>query len=230
MTKEQKYSFGKNKIIYEDPPWRFRNWSMESKAVQGEKWGRAHGRSPYDSMDHEDLCTLPISKLADKDCVRLTWATYPKLKEAIDYVGAERNEKGKSIWTYKTVLFCWVKLNRRYEKNIQKMWDGDQYTYQEVMEKQFFFGSGFYTHANTEILLLSTRGHGLPVLNRTVRQIILEPVSNHSAKPPIVRDKILQLFGDVQPRIELFVRGTIQDGWVGTGLEYDEMKIGEILK
>lgn len=232
--KEERYNFGKNKIIYEDPSWRYQNWSMESKAVQGEKWGRANGRSPYDCLDDSDLFSLPISKLADKDAVRLTWATFPKLETAINYIGAEKriNNKGKEIpvWTYKTVLFTWIKLNKCYQERMQGMWDKeDQYTYQEILERALFPGSGFYSKANVELLLLSTRGKGVEILNRSIRQPILEPVSHHSAKPPIVRSKILAIFGCL-PRIELFARGLIPTGWLGTGLEYDGVDVRELLK
>ena len=30
----------KYKIIYADPPWRFKNWSMNELAKRGEKWAR----------------------------------------------------------------------------------------------------------------------------------------------------------------------------------------------
>jgi hypothetical protein len=42
----------------------------------------------------------------------------------------------------------------------------------------------------------------------------------HSRKPAIVRDKIVELLGD-RPRIELFARDTA-DGWDGWGDEYPE--------
>ncbi len=126
-NKEEIYGFGTNKIILEDPPRRYQNWSMSSRAVQGEKWGRAKGRSPYDCLDHEVLCSLPISKLADKDCIRLTWCTFPKMDEAFQYIAAEKNERGKSIWAYKTVLFTWIKLNKKYEETMQRMWNDSFY-------------------------------------------------------------------------------------------------------
>ncbi|MDX7178677.1 MT-A70 family methyltransferase, partial [Klebsiella pneumoniae] len=42
------------------------------------------------------------------------------------------------------------------------------------------------------------------------------PRMEHSAKPPIVRDKLVELVGDI-PRIELFARGVMPDGWQGWG-------------
>src|SRR5262249_47575717 len=101
LTDAERYGFGANQILYEDPPWRFQNWSMDERAVRGEKWMRRNGGSDYDVMDRADLLALPIDKLAAQDCVRFTWATFPKLKEAIEYVEAPRKPNGQSIFTYK---------------------------------------------------------------------------------------------------------------------------------
>ncbi|MDW0618514.1 MT-A70 family methyltransferase [Mannheimia haemolytica] len=42
-------------------------------------------------------------------------------------------------------------------------------------------------------------------------QLIIEPIQHHSKKPDIVREKIVELMGDL-PRIELFARNKTQ-GW-----------------
>lgn len=34
-------------LVYADPCWRFKNWSMTEMAKYGEKWARRNGRSPY---------------------------------------------------------------------------------------------------------------------------------------------------------------------------------------
>ena len=41
----------------------------------------------------------------------------------------------------------------------------------------------------------------------------MEPIGEHSAKPPIVRDKIVELMGgERKSKIELFARQTVE-GW-----------------
>jgi len=64
------------------------------------------GRSPYDVMNTDDICALPVGKLAAKDCILFMWVTYPKLEEAFEVIKA---------WgfRYKTCAFTWVKTNRR---------------------------------------------------------------------------------------------------------------------
>ncbi|KKL88739.1 hypothetical protein LCGC14_1921650 [marine sediment metagenome] len=66
----------KYQIIYADPPWRFKNWSMSELAKRGEKWARKNGRSPYDVMNNEDIYKLPIQQIADKNCILFLWAWY----------------------------------------------------------------------------------------------------------------------------------------------------------
>jgi site-specific DNA-methyltransferase (adenine-specific) len=79
---------------------------------------------------------------------------------------------------------------------------------------------GYYTRANNEICLLATRGKPLDRKSRAVQQVVLSPIGEHSEKPAEVRDRIVQLFGDL-PRIELFARQHAT-GWDCWGNEAPE--------
>lgn len=105
------------------------------------------------------------------------WATYPMLKEALEVIEA---------WgfTYKSIAFQWIKLNKK--------------------NGQPFYGLGRWTRGNTEPCLLATKGRPKRI-SSSVFQLIQSPLTRHSAKPPIVREKIVELMGDL-PRIELFAR------------------------
>ena len=52
--------------------------------------------------------------------------------------------------------------------------------------------------------MLATKGKPKRV-SKSVHQIVYEPIDKHSKKPDVVRDKIVELCGDL-PRIELFAR------------------------
>ena len=131
----------------------------------------------YRGMNIEDICKLPVGGIADKDCVLFLWATYPMLKEALAVIEA---------WgfKYKSIAFQWIKLNKKNGK--------------------YFYGLGRWTRGNTECCLLATKGKPKRK-SASVFQIIEAPLKRHSEKPEIVRDKIIQLMGDL-PRIELFAR------------------------
>ena len=117
------------------------------------------------------------------------WATFPMLKEALDVIEA---------WgfTYKTVAFNWVKQNKSGEG--------------------LFMGLGNWTRSNSEICLLAVKGKPKRV-SAGVRSVVLSPLQRHSQKPAEVRDKIVELMGDL-PRIELFARETAP-GWDAWGNE-----------
>lgn len=131
----------------------------------------------YSTMSLEDICKLPIKSISAKDSILFLWATFPQLPAALRVISA---------WgfQYKTVAFLWLKKNRKADS--------------------WYFGLGFWTRGNAEVCLLATRGHPKRK-SKKVHQFIISPIEAHSKKPDIVRDKIIELAGDV-PRIELFAR------------------------
>ena len=143
----------------------------------------------YPTMSIEQLCALDVEKITDENCALFLWSTFPFLPEALRLIKA---------WgfTYKTTAFVWLKQNRK--------------------NKDWFFGLGFWTRGNVEICLLATKGKPKRK-SAKVSQLIIAPIDKHSKKPDIVREKIVELMGDL-PRIELFARQTTP-GWEVFGNE-----------
>ena len=77
---------------------------------------------------------------------------------------------------------------------------------------------GHWTRANAEICSLAVRGHPKRQA-KDVHQVIISHVEEHSKKPAVVRDKIVQLVGDL-PRVELFARQKTP-GWDVWGNEVE---------
>ena len=142
----------------------------------------------YPVMNIEDIKNLPVKDIADDDCVLFLWVTYPKLNECFEVIKNWGFE-------YKTNAFTWVKKYR----------NGDN-----------FMGMGRWTRANAEVCLLATKGKPKRI-NAGIRQIIESVPEKHSKKPNIVRDKIVELWGDL-PRIERFARNKT-DNWDSWGNE-----------
>ena len=145
----------------------------------------------YSCMSMEDIKKIPVWDLAAKDCVLFMWCTDPLLNKQIEVINAWN-------FQYKTVGFYWIKEN----KNKSNM--------------RFWKGPGYWTRANPEICLLATKGSPKRIGTNVDRLVIAER-DVHSKKPLIIRDKIVELCGDV-PRIELFAR-TTQEGWSSWGNE-----------
>jgi len=165
---------------------------------------KGQGRSAenhYSTMSKEDIYSLDIEGIAADDCVLFLWVTFPCLLEGLEAIR-------RWGFTYKTLGFAWVK---RCKKQTDK----------------WFWGLGFWTRANPEICLIATKGNPKRV-SKAVHCIVDTPVEGHSKKPDIVRDKIVELMGDL-PRAELFARQRY-DGWVCLGNEIDGLDIREAIK
>ena len=138
----------------------------------------------YDLMKQEDISLLPVKNICADNCVLIIWATFPRINYSLEIIK-------KWGFKYKTCLFVWVKKNKKANSN--------------------FWGMGYYTRSNAEICLIAVKGKPLERKSHSIHQIIESPVEEHSKKPDEVRNKIVELFGDI-PRIELFARQQI-DGW-----------------
>ncbi|ELA6946630.1 hypothetical protein RBG11_004233 [Vibrio parahaemolyticus] len=173
----------KYEIIYADPAWDYKD-----KCNSGKR-GASH---KYTTTGLESLMQLPVAEIAADDCILFMWHVPPMPQEALDLVAA---------WgfQFKTMKgFTWVKLNKR------------------AMTP--FMGMGNYTRSNAEDCLIAIKGNPKR-LSAKVRSMVFEeqtelviaPMTGHSRKPPEVRDRIVELMGDL-PRIELFSRDIV-DGW-----------------
>jgi len=135
----------------------------------------------YDTMKAEDIIALPINKIADDNCILFLWVMNSEIPLALKCIEA---------WgfQYKTVAFTWVKTRKN----------------------TYHFGGGNWTRSNPELCLLATKGR-IKRINASVRNLVISPLREHSRKPDIIRDNIIQLVGDL-PRIELFAREKVP-GW-----------------
>jgi len=150
-----------------DPPWPYRDKAHAGKRGAGYK---------YSLMTVNDIASLPIQEITQKNCVLFLWATPPLLKEAI-YILEEWG------FEYKTFAFTWIKKTGIGTNK---------------------FGMGNYTRANAEVVLLGVKGK-LKRKNAGVSQIIESIPREHSRKPDEIYSLIEKLFGKVS-RIELFAR------------------------
>jgi len=164
-------------------------------------WADASGKkrsaeSHYRTMALPAIAKLPVRAITAKDALLFLWVPIPLLPEGISVLGA---------WgfKYKTVAFTWAKVNEAGKPA---------------------YGMGYWTRANSELVLLGTRGK--PQRQAAdVLSLVLAPRREHSAKPPEVRDRIVRLMGDV-PRIELFARDRAE-GWdaLGDALDGRDMTV-----
>jgi N6-adenosine-specific RNA methylase IME4 len=182
---------GRYRVIYADPPWRFATYSDKGKGRSAE----AH----YDCLSLDDIKTFPVATWAAPDAVLLLWATDPLLPRALEVIEA---------WgfTYKTIGFYWIKLNKSVEQRLSRDWP-------LLAERDFFTGLGFWTRANPEPCLLATRGQPKRSAG-DVPKLLLAPRREHSRKPDETYARIERLLPG--PYLELFARQS-RPAWDGFG-------------
>lgn len=162
--------------------------------------GEGVAANHYPTLSIEELREIPVGEIAAEDTVLFLWVTFPMLAEGMSLFEA---------WgfQYKTCAFNWIKQNPKS--------DG------------FFVGLGFWTRSCSEVCLLGTKGHPKRE-SAKVRQLVIAHRMQHSKKPDEVRERIVELCGDL-PRVELFARDTFQ-GWDCLGNEIDGRDIRDAIR
>ena len=158
-------------------------WKYNDKMVMKGVHGNIRGaESFYNTMTLQDIKNLSVNKITDNNCILFIWVTMPLLPEVFEVIKS---------WgfKYKTCGFCWIKKTKN---------------------NKIHCGMGHYTRGNAELCLIATKGR-IKRINNSIYQIVEAPIQEHSKKPDIIRDKIIELVGDL-PRIELFARQKT-DGW-----------------
>ena len=143
----------------------------------------------YSTVPIQDIYKFPIDKIADENCALFLWVPYMILPKCIETLK-------QCGFRYVTVAFTWVKISRNHGTPI--------------------LGCGGWVRANAEVCLMGLKGK-LKRKSTNVSQIVLSPLREHSRKPDEVRERIVQLMGNL-PRIELFARQTM-NGWYCWGNE-----------
>ena len=146
----------------------------------------------YSTMKPEEIYALPVRNIAANDCILFLWATFPNLPIALETI----KQWG---FSYKTLGFVWVKRNKN--------------------SHSWAWGGGNWTRSNSEICLIGIKGKPKRI-SASVHQVCDAPRREHSRKPDEIRERIVQLCGEL-PRIELFARQAIE-GWDCWGNEAPE--------
>lgn len=166
-------------------------WEYKDRCNDGKR-GASH---KYPVMNVRDIMRLPIESLAHPDgCVMYMW-----------HVGSQPEEAKLLLkaWGFRLSTMKGFTWGKTYKKQTDK----------------FCLGMGHSTRANSEDCLIAVKGKFPERLDASICQLILAPRLENSAKPPIIRERLEQMYGDV-PRIEIFARGHIP-GWDTWGNECD---------
>ncbi|GAF77219.1 unnamed protein product [marine sediment metagenome] len=160
-------------------------WHFGCKAYQG--GGREMlllSETQYPTMSIQQIKDLPVKEIIDKDCALFLWTTDAHLEFAIDII---------KTWgfKYKTIAFLWLK---------------------KYATGSFVYNFAPWTLKSHEICLLGLKGKMRRFKKANNIKGLVEAIrTSHSKKPDEVRNRIVELFGNI-PRIELFAREKAR-GW-----------------
>ncbi|VED58671.1 adenine-specific DNA methyltransferase (plasmid) [Klebsiella aerogenes] len=139
------------------------------------------------------------------------WYTGTHNQEAIELAEAW----GFTVRTMKG--FTWVKLNSWPNCALPRPGRGRVsrfYDFLDPLNAETRMNGGNHTRANTEDVLIATRGAGLERKHAGIKQVVYSPLGAHSEKPWEVRHRLELLYGDV-PRIEFSAEAQRQAGVTG---------------
>lgn len=150
-------------------------WLFRDKAADGK---RGAGFK-YPVMNVLDICRLPVWELAADSCLLAMWWVPTQPVEALKVMEAW----GFRLMTMKG--FTWHKTSKNKGNSA--------------------IGMGHMTRANSEDCLFAVKGKLPKRIDKSICQHVTAPRLENSRKPDVIREKLVQLLGDV-PRIELFAR------------------------
>jgi len=208
-----RYNLPRFQIIVADPPWFYNDQKRVRK--DGKTPTRGIGACHhYTQMKEKALASFDMQGLMADRCHLYMWATMPLLDQALRLISA---------WglTYVTTAFAWIKMNRGVwkEKNTQQT-SFVSGGLKEAIEGATFFGPGYYTASNAEIVLLARKGKPFRhAEHRKLSQVVYAPLSPvHSQKPEEIQDRIDYMYPMIENKLELFARRH-RPGWVTYGNE-----------
>lgn len=164
-------------------------WSYGGRVLMNKSKKFVHITKHYPTMETDEICKLPINNIADKDSVLFIWVTYPHLENAFKVIKA---------WGFKysTVGFEWFKTHKS--------------------GKPTHFMGAWVVGGAIELCLIAHKGRPKRIA-KNIKRLVIAERREHSRKPDEVRDRIVELMGDL-PRVELFARQKV-DGWDAWGNE-----------
>jgi len=230
--------FEQYQVIVADPPWFYNDQKKERKDTK-EPTAGIGACHHYEQMKTPEICDMPVDKVTDpSSCLLFLWACCPLLPDAMQVLSAWGFE-----WV--SIAFVWVKMNKTRWEDAQNtaaqrsMFSVDEQRTRAFLDALTWFGPGYYTGSNVELVLLGRKGkppahaqgckasqvlYAKDSIRKHLKekeepQIIYAPHgARHSEKPEMIQDAIERMYPQALPRLELFGRRP-RRGWTVAGNE-----------
>lgn len=241
-----RFAPGGYQTIIADCPWRYGERRLRCLNGSSPRFGVGAEGHYQGTMTTDEICAMPVGKLAASRCHLYLWTTGPFLPDSIRVMES---------WGFKytTIMFVWIKVNPGAWKDAQiwlrayretgGLFEPSFDVIREVLDAVTKPGVGYYTLSNAELLLLGWSGEKpfKHAEGQKARQVIytqdgyvaiidepavFAPLGPHSEKPEVFQDLIEWMYPQAVPRLELFARRP-RKNWDSFGNElgqYEEEK------
>lgn len=175
-------------LLYADPPWRYDDGSAdESRVIENH----------YPTLALDELCALPVPRLAAADAALYLWCPAGKYAEAVQVMAAWGFTPRSSL--------VWVKVKSAVAA------DARVPLYDAVVT-----GMGYWARVAHELVLVGRKGNfPPPPASLRPSSVIFAPRRDHSRKPDEMAAEIERMYPRAR-RIELFAR-TARPNWAFWG-------------
>jgi N6-adenosine-specific RNA methylase IME4 len=183
--------------ITADIPWKYKVRSTGGLGKSAERH--------YQTMDLWDVARMPVVQIAAADAFLFFWVTGPFLAIG-GHIAIMR------AWGFEPSAIWGVWL-----KPTKKHWENGTLLLDDALWKM---GMGHTSRQNAEFVVIGRRGNPRRQ-SKAVRQIMMEPLREHSRKPEKFFENVERF--SLGPRLELFGRQQ-REGWVVRGHEADKFR------
>lgn len=212
----------KAQVICIDPPYDFSDQLNNTTNVN------RGSKSNYLTMSMDDLCALPIDKIADPNgCVLALWVPGSMLADGIKLMNTYGFQQKQ--------VFVWVKTKaepfNELSKTVLSLMDSipDYLNLKETIKNKikeqkqkidgvlgFFMGRLFRQTHEICLIGINTTKIYKSLMDRSQRSVCFAPNRGHSVKPEHLQNSLEKMFNG--PKIEVFAR-RIRPNWVCIGNE-----------
>lgn len=205
-------------IVVADPPWYY-NDRRKIRKDSGRPTRGIGAVLHYPLLKPADLCRMRVAEITADRALLFLWCPCPQLPSGLAVMDA---------WgfSFATVAFVWCKLNPRAALTIRLDGITSARELQPRLQPALFFGPGYYTGSNVELVLLGRKKGARSIPHRPGHkhgQVVFWPrPTDHSRKPEIFQDLIEDMYPDLD-KVELFARRP-RPGWDVWGNEPTRFK------
>jgi N6-adenosine-specific RNA methylase IME4 len=143
---------------------------------------------------------------------------YPVMSDA-EIQAILRRVLAPDVWVF---MWTTVPLRKRTEKVLENLncESVAEIVWKKIIRDRHRRGLGRVVRYTHETLLVYRRGNPpLPPTNSVPDSVIEAEIEEHSKKPDVFRDIIIAMTPNLEPRLELFARGTPYPGFIAWGNE-----------